>query len=255
MQATKASDPRVVAIHHERNRGLAASRNDALRVATGEFIAYCDADDIWERDKLEFQLGLLRSHPGCDLAYCDTTIIDEAGAPTGQRFSQMYPPAARSSGNLFEVLLEKNFINIQSVLMRRRCLDTVDHFEESFRVLEDWWYWLQLAPTHEFVYADKLVAQYRVHGNTLNAKKKRLFPVTRVRIFRRLLESQRLSPAQRARVLFSMGADLSDLGRRKWGRRMLCEAARDASTTGNLVLALRSLRRLALGLRPRPSPA
>lgn len=250
IQAAVASDRRVVAIRHERNRGLSASRNDALKVATGEFVAFCDADDIWERDKLEFQLGLLRSHPGCDLVYCDTTIIDETGAPTGKRFSEIYPLPARTSGNLFVELLEKNFINIQSVLLRRRCLGTAARFEERFRVLEDWWFWLQLAPTHEFLYSHKLVAKYRVHPNTLNVRKKRSFPMTRVRIFRKLLESARpLSSRQRARVLFAMGADLCDLGRHGQGTRILCAALKGACLSGNVVLAVRCLRRLALGVR------
>src|SRR5437879_5335794 len=48
-------DPRIKAIRHARNEGVAKSRNDGLRVAKGEFIAFCDADDIWDQGKLKFQ--------------------------------------------------------------------------------------------------------------------------------------------------------------------------------------------------------
>ena len=37
--------PQVKIIHHDKNRGLVASRNTALRVATGDFIIHCDSDD------------------------------------------------------------------------------------------------------------------------------------------------------------------------------------------------------------------
>ena len=42
-------------------------------------ISYCDADDIWTRDKLEIQVEYMVNHPKCDLSYHNLTVINENG--------------------------------------------------------------------------------------------------------------------------------------------------------------------------------
>src|ERR1035438_3175106 len=44
-------DARVKVIVHEQNYGPSRSRNDGLRAAVGEFVGFCDADDLWKPDK------------------------------------------------------------------------------------------------------------------------------------------------------------------------------------------------------------
>jgi glycosyltransferase involved in cell wall biosynthesis len=53
-------------LEHERhaNRGMSASRNLGIRWARGDFIAFIDADDVWEPNKLSDQLELFDAHPG-----------------------------------------------------------------------------------------------------------------------------------------------------------------------------------------------
>lgn len=55
-------DARVKPLYHQSNQGLSRSRNDALAAARGEFIAFCDSDDIWECSKLAIQVRLLQEH-------------------------------------------------------------------------------------------------------------------------------------------------------------------------------------------------
>src|ERR1017187_4327252 len=52
IRSLTAKDSRIKVIRHERNQGVSKSRNDGLCMATGQFIAFCDADDVWEYDKL-----------------------------------------------------------------------------------------------------------------------------------------------------------------------------------------------------------
>jgi teichuronic acid biosynthesis glycosyltransferase TuaG len=224
-------DARVKLIRHQQNQGLPKSRNDALAESRGEFIAFCDSDDVWEPEKIRMQVKLLEENPEFDMVYCDTLIIDENGSLTGQRFSERHPLPKRSTGWLFPELVRGNFINVQSALMRRRCLASIDHFDEELGVLEDWWYWVQLSRKHRFLYSPELLARYRVHSQSMNSMKKRSFPIFRCRIYRKILRQYGdLSSYAKAEIFYAMGVDLCSLGKPRIGRRLLWNALRFSST-------------------------
>ena len=61
-------DPRVRIIRQDVNGGAAKARNRSLREATGRYIAYLDADDIWKPTKLEKQVKFMKTHNcGCPI--------------------------------------------------------------------------------------------------------------------------------------------------------------------------------------------
>lgn len=248
IQRLADGDKRIRALRHEHNQGLSRSRNDALRVASGEFIAFCDSDDLWQPDKLSEQLELLRRNPEYALTYCDTWIIDGKGSQTGQRFSDLFPLPKVASGLLFDDLVRRNFINIQSVLMRRECMEVEPAFDERIELVQDWWYWIKLSHRHRFLYSDKPMASYRVHSRSTNLLQKRDYCVNRFRVSRRVLrEFPGLRPARRAEILFRMGVDLCDLGKYDSGRALLWEATVFAvKDVRALATSARALRRLVM---------
>jgi glycosyltransferase involved in cell wall biosynthesis len=64
--------PHVRCIRQERG-GMAASRNRAIREASGDFFAFLDADDRFPPDKLERQLAVFDAEPGLDVVYGHVT--------------------------------------------------------------------------------------------------------------------------------------------------------------------------------------
>jgi len=246
IQAFARCDRRIKAIKHAHNLGASKSRNDGLRIAEGDFIGFCDADDIWEPDKLRHQLELLRNNPGFDLVYCDAIIIDEEGQPTGRRFSQIFPPPRLPSGELFGKLMSRNFINMQSVLMRRECVRRVGYFDEKIKWIEDWWYWVQLSRHHRFLYSKEPLARYRVHSRSTNLVHKRGGSINRVKVFHRILRQYADLPwSAKSKVLYNLGSELCDLGKGRAGRRLLWNTVQlsvmDFRSLGTFCRALRQL--------------
>ena len=56
------NDPRIKLYKNKRNRGAAISRNHALKVAKGKWIAFLDSDDIWVPEKLEKQIMYMKKN-------------------------------------------------------------------------------------------------------------------------------------------------------------------------------------------------
>lgn len=55
-------DPRIRVIRRAENGGVAAARNQALGAATGRYMAFLDADDLWLPEKLHLQLAFMHEH-------------------------------------------------------------------------------------------------------------------------------------------------------------------------------------------------
>ena len=227
IQGIAKADSRVRAIRHECNQGASSSRNDGLRAASAMFIAFCDADDIWEPRKLEVQTDLLKNNPEFSVTYCDSMIIDENGVPTGRKFSDRFPLPKHPSGWLFRELATRNFINMQTVVMRRECIQQAGYFDLEIKWVEDWWFWLRLSDGHRFLYSPEPLARYRVHSASSNVLQQRSCAINRIKVFRRMLRRYgQMSPSLKADVFRNMGGALLDIGKRRAGRRLLWQGIR-----------------------------
>jgi glycosyltransferase involved in cell wall biosynthesis len=218
-------DSRIRLFIHNKNLGVSRSRNDGLRAARGDYIAFCDADDVWKPEKLKFQIELLSRNPSYNITYCNSQIIDETGAPTGQLFSDQFPPPNNPSGDLFEELTVTNFINTQTVMARRCSLGDNLFFDESIRCGEDWWLWIRLSRSHRFLYERQALAEYRVHPQSTVSTQKRNFRIDRWKVCKRNLRAHKDMPISlQALLWYYMGMELSFLGRRHLARKFLWQA-------------------------------
>ena len=75
------SDPRIKLFHNERNLGLAGVRNRLLELATGDFLAWQDSDDLCTPDRIALQVNFLESNPKVLAVGSAATLIDENGNP------------------------------------------------------------------------------------------------------------------------------------------------------------------------------
>lgn len=224
IQRLAAQDPRVHPVLHPRNLGASRSRNDGLDLATGDVVCFCDADDLWMPAKLAHQLAALERAPQCGVVYSDAMIVDQGGMATGQRFSDLFPVPAQPSGDLFEELCLRNFINIQTVMMRRRCLDGI-RFDERIKWVEDWWFWISVARRHAFLYLAEPLARYRVHGGSTSVTQARGNTRNRFKVLRRVLRTEvRQNRALESQVLYHLAYSLRP-NRPRTARRVFRQAA------------------------------
>ena len=156
-------DSRLKIFDYE-NGGTSVARNRGLAHATGEFIAFLDADDLWTSDKLQLQLAALQQHPEAGVAYSWAYYMDEQG-----KFFHADKPIF-FYGNVYAELLVRDFIvSGSNCLIRRQAIESVGEFDPALSCAQDWDYWLRLAARWPFVVVPKLQIYYRISSNSASS--------------------------------------------------------------------------------------
>lgn len=140
------------------NGGLPAARNTGIRQSRGDIIGLCDADDMWEPDKLEKQLPVFHGSPRVGVVYTDAQRIDPAGARLPAR---AWGAEYRVSGQITRQLVLRNVVTGSTSLIRRECFDAVGLYDESLTGAEDYDLWLRISTRFEFAYLDEVTYLYR----------------------------------------------------------------------------------------------
>lgn len=153
-------DPRLKVFSYP-NAGQSTSRNRGIALATGEYISFIDADDLWTPDKLEAQVKVLQENPQAAVAYSWTDWIDESSQFLGKGSH------ITEKGEVFTKLLLNDFVaNGSNSLIRHQALVEVGGFDASVTPAEDWDMWLRLAAHYEFVAVPSPHILYRISPNS-----------------------------------------------------------------------------------------
>lgn len=147
----------LIIIDKDKNEGACRARNDGIRAASGEFIALCDHDDVWEPDKLFLQMQ--KFNDSCVGLVCsDADTFNDRGVITPSMAAKR--PLMR--GIIFRDLLNTNFIVQSSVVVRRNVFDEVGLFDENIFPAEDLDLWLRISQKWQADYVDKVLVHYRI---------------------------------------------------------------------------------------------
>ncbi len=125
------------------NGGAASARNFGIEQATGEWIAFLDADDYWEPQRLERQFDLVRRHP--EVGFLASRFFTEEPGSTRQppllHDAHLFDKVQHSSGAL--ALAVAHRVWTTTVLVRRRVLGA-HRFDEHLKTAEDIDLWIRL---------------------------------------------------------------------------------------------------------------
>lgn len=186
-------DSRVSHVVQE-NLGAAAARNRGIQLATGEYIAPIDADDLWHPRKLSIQLGALMAAAGeCALVYSPCRIININS-------EVLYTPFVYlSEGYSSNQLAYYNFMrNGSSMMIAKQAAVNVGgystkFFDKNLQGCEDLLFALLISLRYKITYTEEILVGYRVYSGSMSTD------------VHRMLQSRR----EVARVILSESAKIS----------------------------------------------
>lgn len=172
VEQISAKDNRVK-YYRQSNSGPTVARNYGLKLASGEFIQFLDADDLIEKSKLEKQIAIFNKNIDVDIVYSGVKYFDSSNP--SKLFDNMdlksgpWMKNLSGSGDIMIMeLLSRNIMVISSPLVRKSVFEKFGNMNELLQYNEDWELWARFAIGKAKFYFDNSTdtrAIIRVHSS------------------------------------------------------------------------------------------
>lgn len=158
-----ANDSRIRFLQNEKNMGVSYTRNRAVALAKGKWIAFLDSDDIWLPQKLQKQLELFKKYPEMVVCYTASSFIDEGGKP----FKYVMSAIERLD---YKTLLHKNIMSCSSVMILSSVMKEIRMPNDKMH--EDYFVWLTVLKKFQFAYGvNEPLLIYRLCANSKSSNR------------------------------------------------------------------------------------
>ena len=201
----------TVRVFSQPNGGAASARNQGIRLAIGDWIAFLDSDDQWHPEKLELQLSCANRFPEAKLIFCDTqtlqgqsVLMDTRVGKGGVRgFETKSDGDFKYFDRLFPQMLRQSRVITSAVIVRRGLKDL--SFPEHIWGSEDWALWLKLGCRYPFALVDRLLVTMHQQGDNISSRKGKLYR-NDLNVLNDLLSDTAVEPEERDSIVCEIRA-------------------------------------------------
>ena len=152
------NDKRIKLIINKKNIGAGMSRNKAIKLSKGDYIAFIDADDIWHRNKLQQQISFMKKNQ-INLCHTSYYIVNRNNKKIGLRKAKKLK---------FKDLLKSCDVGLSTVMIKKKLLK--NNFFPTLKTKEDYVLWLKLTKKkYTFYPIKKPLTSWRSLNNSLSS--------------------------------------------------------------------------------------
>ncbi len=153
-----------IRIFKQKNQGSASARNHGVAMATGDFIALLDADDLMLEERIETQMQFLRGHPDLAAVSCLAYYINDQDKVIGRNYSDLTSPMVGE-----QYLKEDKIIFcLQSgVIIRKHVLQELGGYRNDLLYGQDTELWNRLVERgFSLMVMPEILVKYRIHPSS-----------------------------------------------------------------------------------------
>lgn len=160
----KHKDKRIVFINNAENSGVAITRNNGIKVAKGRYICFLDADDLWDKKKLEKQIHFMNEN-NVAFSFTGYEFANEKGIPMSKK---VYVPNKIS----YKQALKNTTIWTSTVMFDMKKLSKNDIYMPNIRRGQDTATWWGVLKKVDYAYGlNEILSFYRRSNNSLSSNK------------------------------------------------------------------------------------
>ncbi|WP_394791979.1 glycosyltransferase family 2 protein [Rhodoferax sp.] len=174
---SKSNPTYSVIVRSQVNSGISATRNLGIKIASGIWIAFLDADDIWEPMHLELLYAALELLPSAIASYGGGRLLEDGITQEGM-YDDFWDNPSKKYGKkidgssfcsidseIFPRLIKGNFIKPSSLMVSSAAIQKSGSFREDLGTAEDREFLIRLILMGSFVYVPEAITKYRWHND------------------------------------------------------------------------------------------
>ena len=179
------------------NQGAASARNQGVSWATGDYIAFLDADDVWFRHCTKKYSEFIVKYPEIGF-FCANYIVrfNELGRRLVRHYS-VIPERSRLNfneplkRNTFQLLLNGNFVGTPSAtIIKIQVAKEAGLFDLSYDIVEDLGFFMQVSLLTNFLLIGDVLLYKRLHDNNASSKKIEMY-TNQKRLLKQMMVSKK----------------------------------------------------------------
>tara|TARA_Y100000992_G_scaffold107790_1_gene70191 strand:- start:1396 stop:2199 length:804 start_codon:yes stop_codon:yes gene_type:complete len=163
------SDKRIKYFKSKNFLNLYNARNLAIKKAKGKYISFLDVDDLWKKNKLKKQVSYLKKNKDFKIVYSNFTTIDNLKNKKYVYYKNLLP-----CGNITQKLLNNYQVGILTVMLEKKLFND-QKFNNSYNIIGDFDFFLNLSTKYKFGCIQEYLAYYRIHGENYSKIKHEIY--------------------------------------------------------------------------------
>ncbi len=165
---SKIKDPRIRIFKSKEHTNLGKARKNAFSKAKGNYLAFLDVDDIWEKDKLSTQIKQFEDK-SVGISFSNTYFFSK------KRIETLYKSTQRIKYSSKDLIINYP-LSLESIMLSIKQIKKLDYdFDENFSHISDFDLIVRLSTISKVNYLNAILSGWRIHGKNESFMRKEVF--------------------------------------------------------------------------------
>lgn len=168
-------DKRIKLICHDKNKGLSKVIQTGLKYAKGEWIAFLESDDVWNKNTLLERIQVIKNNPQVGIIFND---IEEFGDKNSvlaiknnlENYRKKISNLSFPRNIFYDINVDNLLLTFSAVMIKQKFLENCP-LNSPIDALLDWWIFIHVSFKNEAFYINKKLTKWRQHSDSYLYKK------------------------------------------------------------------------------------